>query len=70
MDLLKIIRELHEERDRIDRAIASLEALLAGAESGAPAPAKRRGRKGMSDEERKQVAKRMREYWRRKKGNP
>ena len=68
MDLLKIIRELRDERDRLERAILSLEALTANGEVIAYAPpVKRRGRKSMSEEERKIVAKRMKEYWRKKR---
>ncbi len=70
MDLYKAIRELVEERKRIDRIIVSLEAMLK--KGGVPAlgdvarktaPAKRRGRKSMSHEERLQVSERMARYW-------
>ncbi len=70
MDLYKAIRELVEERKRIDRIIVSLEAMLA--KGGVPGPdstqsrsepAKRRGRKSMSPEERVQVSERMARYW-------
>ena len=67
MDLYKAIRELVEERKRIDRIIASLEAMLAkGKVPGQKVeikPGKRRGRKSMGDEERKQVSERMARYW-------
>ncbi len=70
MDLYKAIRELVEERKRIERIIASLEAMLergsvaskAKAVSKLAEPA-RRGRKSMSAEERKQVSERMARYW-------
>lgn len=68
MDLYKAIRELVEERKRIDRIIASLEAMLAKGDipGQTKAPKKtgqRRGRKGMGVEERKQVSERMARYW-------
>lgn len=70
MDLYRAIRQLYEERDRLDRVIASLEELqkAAGGDERADAP-KRRGRKAMSEEERRQVSERMKQYWaaRRKK---
>jgi hypothetical protein len=70
VDLYKAIRELVEEKKRIDRIIASLEAMLAkgrtvtGGRSIIPkGPPKRRGRKSMSAEERRQVSERMARYW-------
>lgn len=70
MDLYKAIRELVEEKKRIDRIIVSLEAMLRRgatvAPDGASAKAfiaKRRGRKSMSAEERKEVSERMARYW-------
>ena len=68
MDIHRIIQELHEERERLDRVIKSIES-FAGDEQEAPAPTKRRGRRTMSQEERRQVSQRMRKYWesRRKK---
>jgi len=74
MDLYKAIRELHEEKKRLDQVIASLEALLAVEEAKKnQEPEKRRGRKAMSPEERLQVSQRMRAYWaarRQNKGSP
>ncbi len=67
MDLDKIIRDLRTEKERLDRAIASLEDLT---KTGAVTPiavTKRRGRKTMDEEERKEVSARMREYWRKRK---
>lgn len=68
MDLYKAIRELVEERKRIDRIIVSLEAMLAkgkipGQGKDPATPARRRGRKSMGDDERKQVSERMSRYW-------
>jgi hypothetical protein len=59
MDIEKLIRELEEEREQIDRAISVLE----GISTASAAPTARRGRKSMSDAERKAVSKRMRDYW-------
>jgi hypothetical protein len=68
MDLNKYLRELHEEKKRLDRVIASLEDVLERQKQGT-APAGRRGRKpGMSEEERLRISERMRTYWARKKG--
>ena len=60
MDVTKTLRELYEEKRRLDAVIASLEANLnaQGAQS-----AKRRGRKGMSPQERLKVSRRMTRYW-------
>ena len=70
MDLYKAIRELVEEKKRIDQIIATLEAMLKRGTTVAPdlaaprtVPAKRRGRKSMSAEERRQVSDRMARYW-------
>ena len=57
MDIHAMIRELNEQKAKLDRTIAALEAL-----GSAPTP-KRRGRKSMGEEERQQVAERMRRYW-------
>jgi len=74
MDLNKAIRALYEERARLDRVITSLEELqkeASGAGVDLPPPAKRRGRKAMSQEERREVSRRMKEYWAaRKKPQP
>ena len=62
MDLNKALRELYEERDRVDRAIQALES---GRMARSRATAgHRRGRRMMSAEERLEVSKRMTEYWR------
>ena len=71
MDLYRAIRELYTEKERLDRVIASLEELVTSGQplAGEPEP-KRRGRKGMGTEERKQVAERMRRYWAAKRAAP
>jgi len=53
MDLQKAIRDLYEEKERIDGVIASLEQYLRT----------KRGRKSMGPEERQEVSARMRSYW-------
>ena len=66
MNLLKAIRELYEERKRLDRVIASLEELQKNPAPEVPGqtPAdRRRGRKEMSAEERRVVSARMKKYW-------
>jgi hypothetical protein len=60
MDVIKTLRELYEEKRRLDAVIASLEANL---EAQAAKPARRRGRKSMSPQERSKVSRRMRRYW-------
>lgn len=57
MDVNKTLRELYEEKRRLDATIAVLESQL-GVRSNA-----RRGRKSMSPEERQEVSKRMAKYW-------
>lgn len=60
MDLIKAIRELQEHKKQLDQAIATLEALQNGAVAKLPS---RRGRKEMSEAERKVVSERMSRYW-------
>lgn len=63
MDLHEVIQELYGERERVDQAIRSLEDLIA-TESTTERPAvRRRGRKSMNQEERREVSRRMRKYW-------
>lgn len=59
MDVNKALRELHEEKRRLDLTIAALEARLG---NGTRAH-RRRGRKSMSVEERQEVSRRMSKYW-------
>lgn len=67
MDLYRIIGELVEERDRLQRIIESLEAM-----SEVPAKPQRvriagRGRKSMDDSARREVSNRMKLYWARRR---
>lgn len=61
MDLQKAIRELYDEKKRIDGVIASLEQYLRT--NGNITPKRKRGRKSMSPDERQEVSARMRTYW-------
>ena len=68
MDIFEIIQQLREERERVDRVIRSLEALMNGAEPmEEEISPKRRGRKSMSQDERLQVSQRMRKYWKQRR---
>ncbi len=60
MDVNKALRELHEEKRRLDITIAALEARLS---NGLGPRRRRRGRKSMSPQERLEVSKRMSKYW-------
>jgi hypothetical protein len=60
MDYWAAIHELHLEKQRLDKAIATLEALSQGAASETTS---RRGRKNMPATERKEVSERMKRYW-------
>jgi len=64
MDLYKALQDLYAEKEKLERAIASLEELQrVGGMTGLPPLGKRRGRKSMNAEEREEVSKRMRKYW-------
>jgi hypothetical protein len=60
MDLIKAIRELQDHKKHLDQAIATLESLQNGEVVKIPG---RRGRKEMSEDERKIVSERMTRYW-------
>lgn len=61
MDIRKVIRELHEEKRRLDEVISSLEELQRN--KALEIPGKRRGRKSMDAAARQEVSNRMKEYW-------
>ncbi len=64
MDLYKAIRSLYEEKKRLDRLIQSLERIQARAAAvQSVKPKARRGRRGMSADERLEVSERMKRYW-------
>jgi len=62
MDLTTTIAELRCEKERLERVIASLQELQVGG-TVAAFQNKRRGRKSMSPEERREVSARMKKYW-------
>lgn len=65
MDLSKALEQLYAEKEKLEQSIVLLEGLL-GTEREGPPPIqanKRRGRRNMGLEERKQVSTRMRAYW-------
>jgi hypothetical protein len=69
MDLDNAIRDLYFQKQKLERAIAVLEELRRAA-GGSPVvfrEAKHRGRKGMSEPERKEVSERMKAYWRKQR---
>jgi hypothetical protein len=61
MDLYRIINELLEERDRVNRIIESLE--LMSEEGPVVSKPRKRGRKRMDASARKSVSMRMKQYW-------
>ena len=70
MNIHQAIKELLAEKERLDRAIAHLEGMQKQRGDAAPA-AKRRGRKTMDAQARRQVSERMKRYWEaRRKNNP
>jgi hypothetical protein len=60
MDLIKTIEELHHRKEMLERVIASLEGLQA---SVTLPQKKRRGRKSVSLEERREISARLKRYW-------
>jgi hypothetical protein len=63
MDLSKALQELYAEKERLEHSITLLEELEKKTSREPPPAGRRRGRKGMSNEERLQVSTRMRTYW-------
>jgi hypothetical protein len=62
MDIHRIIRDLNEERENLNRIIESLE-LVAKTGRGYSKPPGRRGRKFMDTAARQEVSERMKKYW-------
>jgi hypothetical protein len=61
MDITRTLDEVRRHKESVERVIASLKELQRvtnGSTSG-----KRRGRKSMSEAERREVSKRMKDYW-------
>jgi hypothetical protein len=63
MDLYRIIRELSQERDRLQRIIESLEEMKPFGKIPVRQEGKRRGRKSMDNKARAEVSERMKRYW-------
>jgi hypothetical protein len=63
MDLYRIIRDLVQERDRLQRIIESLEDRKALGRIQKTPERKRRGRRSMDNSARAQVSERMKRYW-------
>jgi hypothetical protein len=61
MDYWAAIRDLYLNKQRLDQAIANLEALSKREE--AKQSVSQRGRKSMPKEEREKVSERMKRYW-------
>lgn len=73
MNINKTIRELIEEKKRLDRVIGTLEEMQrTGPVEVTALSQKKRGRKSMDGLARKEVSERMKRYWeaRRKQENP
>ena len=72
MDLYRIIGDLVEERNRLQRIIESLETMGGLTAKPARTRAAGRGRKSMDNAARKEVSERMKQYWakRRAEGVP
>ena len=69
MDLYKTIQILHAERERLTRLIEYLEHLKKSkAEPSRRKPQSRRGRKRMSEAEKREVSERMKKYWEARRG--
>ena len=60
MNLAKVIRDLRKQLRQVKEGIAALEALHSQPAHATP---RRRGRKSMGPEERRQISQRMRLYW-------
>jgi hypothetical protein len=63
MNINKAIRDLYEEKKHLDQVIASLEEMQRNADQSSSLPARRRGRKSMDEESRREVSERMKRYW-------
>lgn len=63
MDVYKLLRELSEQKSRLDRLIASLEKIERATYSKPVESRSRRGRKFMDARERREVSERMTKYW-------
>ncbi len=62
MDVFEALRELYQEKKRLDHVIATLESRERHS-NGDEKTSARRGRKSMSADERRAVSRRMSLYW-------
>jgi len=67
MEIDPIVRELIEERRRVDKMIALFET-MAEDSRGPRLPPRRRGRKSMDERAREEVSERMKRYWANRRG--
>ena len=63
MELDILIRKLTDERSKFDAVIASLEQLRKAVSETEKKLGKKRGRKFMDEQGRKEVSERMKKYW-------
>jgi hypothetical protein len=72
VDLTQALAALRLDKERIERAIGLLEELQrsSGVPPEIPSSPKRRGRKSMGTEERRQVSERMLKHWHEKRNKP
>jgi hypothetical protein len=63
MNLNKMLHELHEDKQRLEKVIRSLEELQENSVDGQSSIGRKRGRKSMPAEERREVSARMKKYW-------
>jgi hypothetical protein len=63
-----MIQGLRRKKESLDRAIEAIEGLYCTTTGEAASIKKRPGRKGMSEEERQEVSKRMKRYWASRRG--
>ena len=63
MELDALIRKLTEERAKLDSVIESLEQLRKAVNETGKKLGKKRGRKFMDEDGRKEVSERMKKYW-------
>jgi hypothetical protein len=71
VDIFKALKALHEERQKLDEVITVLEKLQINNKERSDAfplkPVPRRGRKSMDEEARREVSRRMKSYWARRR---
>jgi hypothetical protein len=63
LDLIKIIHDLRQEREKLEAIIQSLEQLQGSSSSSPQTQAARRGRRSMDAAGRLEVSRRMKQYW-------